>query len=270
MRRTLLPLLLAMTALFSPPPAHAALDPTHAAWSALLARHVKLLDTRGSASRVDYAGFERDRVALGVYLAQLARVTPAELAALPRADQMALLINAYNAATIELILTEYPKHASIKDYGSLFRSAWQKPFVRLLGETLSLDQIEHEHLRGKRGYGEPRVHFAVNCASISCPMLREEAYVGARLDAQLDEQAVRFLSDRTRNRFEPAARRLALSAIFDWYGGDFAGGDVRAFLARYEAALGASPGALTRGRVELEFLAYDWRLNDVKTPHMTR
>jgi hypothetical protein len=137
--------------------------------------------------------------------------------------------------------------------------------VRLLGETLSLDQIEHERLRGKRGYGEPRVHFALNCASISCPMLREEAYVGARLDAQLEEQAVRFLSDRTRNRFEPAAHTLALSAIFDWYGGDFAGGDVRRFLARYARALGAGPGDLTSGHVDLEFLDYDWRLNDVRT-----
>jgi hypothetical protein len=266
MQRVLLQLLLAMTALFSPPAAHAAPDRTHAAWSALLAKHVKLQDAHGRASRVDYAGFARDRAALGAYLAQLARVTPAEFAALPRADQMALLINAYNAATIELILTEYPKHASIKDYGSLFRSAWQKPFVRLLGETLSLDRIEHERLRGKRGYGDPRIHFAVNCASISCPMLREEAYLGARLDAQLEEQAMRFLSDRTRNRFDPAARTLALSAIFDWYGGDFADGDVPRFLARYEGSLGASPGALASGRLDLEFLDYDWRLNDVKTP----
>jgi len=265
MHRTLLQLLLAMTALFSPPATHAAPDRTHADWSALLAKHVRLQDAGGRASRVDYAGFARDRAALGAYLAQLARVTPAEFAALPRADQMALLINAYNAATIELILTEYPKYASIKDYGSLFRSAWQKPFVSLLGEMLSLDQIEHGRLRGMRGYGEPRVHFAVNCASISCPMLREEAYVGARLDAQLEEQAIRFLSDRTRNRFEPAARRLALSAIFDWYGGDFAGGDVLRFLARYEGELGASPGELARGRADLEFLDYDWRLNDVRT-----
>jgi hypothetical protein len=270
MRRALLHLLFTMTALCSPPAAHAALDRTHAAWSALLAKHVKLQDARGSASRVDYAAFARDRAALGAYLAQLARVTPSEFAALPRADQMALLINAYNAATIELILTEYPKHASIKDYGSLFRSAWGRPFVRLLGETLSLDQIEHGRLRGKRGYGEPRVHFAVNCASISCPMLREEAYVGARLDAQLEQQALRFLSDRTRNRFEPAARRLALSAIFDWYGGDFAGGDLRSYLVRYESALGAGPGALASPRVELEFLDYDWRLNDVKPPASTR
>ena len=133
MRRRALSLLLAMTALFSASAAEAALERSHAAWTALLARHVKLEDARGTASRVDYAAFARDRAALQAYLAELARVTPSELAALPRADQMAFWINAYNAATIELILGEYPRHDSIKDYGSLLRSAWQKP--------LSMNQV---------------------------------------------------------------------------------------------------------------------------------
>jgi hypothetical protein len=264
MRATLLYLWLAMNALLSPPAAHAELDRTHAAWTALLRAHVSLQDARGTASRVDYTGFARDRARLGAYLAQLARVTPSEFADLSRADQMAFLINAYNAATVELILSEYPKHASIKEYGSLFRSAWRKPFVRLLGETLTLDQIEHERLRGKRGYGEPRVHFAVNCASIGCPMLREEAYAGAKLEVQLEEQAVRFLSDRTRNRYDAPARRLAVSAIFDWYAGDFSGGDIAGFLVRYAGALGAGPDELSGGRIGIEFLDYDWRLNDTK------
>ena len=261
MRATLLYLLFAMTALLSPPAAHAELDRTHAAWTTLLRAHVKLQDAHGSASRVDYAGFARDRAALTGYLAQLARVTPAEFAGLPRSDQMAFLINAYNAATVELILTQYPKHASIKDYGSLFRSAWRQPFVHLLGAKLTLDQIEHERLRGKRGYQEPRVHFALNCASLGCPMLREEAYVGARLEAQLEEQAVRFLSDRTRNAYDAKRGELALSAIFDWYGGDFAAGDVRRFLSRYARALGAEPAAIASAK--LSFRQYDWRLNDV-------
>jgi hypothetical protein len=261
MRRSLSPILLAMAALLPPAGVRADLDRTHAAWSALLAKHVKLEDPRGNASRVDYAGFARDRAALGSYLARLADAAPAQIAALPRAERMAFWINAYNAATIELILTEYPRHASIRDYGSLLRSPWRKPFVRLAGETLTLDQIEHERLRGPRGFREPRVHFALNCASIGCPMLREEAYVGARLEAQLEEQAVRFLSDRSRNRFDARRRALALSAIFDWYGDDFAGGDLPRFLARYAAALGVEPAALTSARVE--FLDYDWRLNEL-------
>jgi hypothetical protein len=259
MHRALPPLFLAMTLLASA--ARAELDRSHAAWSALLAKHVKLADARGTASRVDYAGFARERTALRAYLDSLARVTPAQFAQLARADQMALLINAYNAATVELILTQYPKHASIKGYGSLFRSAWQQPFVRLLGEMLTLDQIEHERLRGRRGYAEPRVHFAVNCASIGCPMLREEAYAGARLDAQLEEQTLRFLSDRTRNRFDPKSG-LALSSIFKWYRGDFAQGDLARFLAPHAGALGATPQQLARARIA--FLDYDWRLNDAK------
>ncbi len=266
MRALLLHLLLAMTALLTPPAAHAELDRTHAAWSALLRKHVVLQDARGAASRVDYAGFARDREALGAYLAALARVAPSEFAPLPRADQMAFLINAYNAATVELILTQYPKHASIKDYGSLFRSAWRKPFVRVLGETLTLDQIEHARLRGPRGYGEPRLHFALNCASISCPMLREEAYSGAKLEAQLEEQTVRFLSDRSRNRFDAKADTLELSSIFDWYGEDFAGGRLASFLSPYASALGAERAALAKKDLEIAFLDYDWRLNDVKTP----
>lgn len=263
MRELLAAWMLLMIPVLTPLRAHAEFDRTHAAWSALLAKHVKLADARGSASRVDYAGFARERAALEAYLGQLARVTPAQFAALPREDQIALLVNAYNAGTVALILSEYPRHASIKDYGSLLRSAWQRPFVRLLGQTLTLDQIEHERLRGARGYGEPRVHFAVNCASIGCPMLREEAYVGARLDAQLEQQAVRFLSDRTRNRWDPRTRTLQLSAIFDWYGDDFSSGDVPRFLARYAAALGADAAVLSQPGTDVDFLDYDWRLNDV-------
>jgi hypothetical protein len=262
MRTRWLRSLLAFGALAHPLPAHAALDPTHAAWTALLAEHVVLRDA-GSASRVDYAGFARDRAALRAYLAELAALTAGEFAALPRADQLAFLINAYNAGTIELILAEYPRHASIRDYGSLLRSPWRKPFVALLGDVLSLDEIEHERLRGPHGYGEPRVHFALNCASLGCPMLREEAYSGARLEVQLEQQARRFLSDRSRNRLERGVLRL--SPIFDWYAEDFAGGDLAGFLAPYAAALGSERAALAAGRFEVEFLEYDWRLNDVKT-----
>jgi hypothetical protein len=267
MSRPLPRLLLALTALLASVPAHAELDRTHAAWTALLAKHVTLEDPDGRTSRVDYAAFARDRAALRGYLAALARVTSAEFAALPRTDRIAFWINAYNAATVELILSEYPKHGSIRDYGSLLRGPWKKPFVRLLGETLTLDEIEHERLRGPRGYGEPRIHFAVNCASIGCPMLREEAYTGAKLEAQLEQQTVRFLSDRSRNRADAGSGVLVLSPIFDWYREDFAGGDLPRFLARYASALGVDePGRRRFAEREwnIAFGEYDWRLNDVK------
>ena len=184
---------------------------------------------------------------------------------------MAFLINAYNAFTVELVLTRYPKLASIKELGGFLQSPWQQKFVPLLGETVSLDGIEHQMLRARGRYDDPRIHFAVNCASIGCPSLREEAYVAERLDAQLDEQARRFMSDRSRNRWSVAAQKLELSKIFDWYGEDFqlghrGIGSVKAFCAGFANELADAPADRERirsQRVAVSHLAYDWALNDV-------
>jgi len=215
-------------------------DHSHKAWDALLKKHVVLLPGN-SASQVRYAEFAKDRAALKAYLGSLSAVTEAEFQGWPKPQQMAFLINAYNAFTVELILAHYPVK-SIKDIGSdLFSNRWKRKFFRLLGRESYLDQIEHEILRKPGSYDEPRVHFAVNCASVGCPMLREEAYTGAKLEAQLEEQTVRFLSDRSRNRFDANTGKLSLSRIFDWYAEDFAGGDVPRFLTRYAPALGMTP-----------------------------
>ncbi len=245
-----------------------------AAWTALLARHVVLVDDR-HASRVDYAGFAADRAALDRYTGALSAVSKNAFDRLSKPQQMAFLINAYNAFTIELILTRYPKLDSIRDLGSLFGSPWKKRFIALLGDQVSLDDIEHGMLRAPGRYDDPRIHFAVNCASIGCPALREEAYAADRLDAQLDDQARRFLSDRTRNRFDPKARALQVSKLFDWYGDDFTKGhrgiaSVRGFLAGYAEPLADAPAdrALIRGQgAPLGFTDYDWKLNDV--PHVS-
>jgi Protein of unknown function, DUF547 len=188
----------------------------HGPWTVLLRRHVRLL-RGGQASQLDYAGLGRERAALQAYLAQLSGVSEAQFRTWSRAAQMAFLINAYNAFTAELILTRYPQLKSIKELGSLLQSPWKRRWVPLLGAQLSLDEIEHERLRPV--FQDARIHFAVNCASIGCPMLREEAFVPERLEAQLSEQTQRFLSDRTRNRVEGG--QLKISKIFDWYGGDF-------------------------------------------------
>ena len=127
-------------------------------------------------------------------------------------------------------------------------------------------------LRRRGRYDDPRVHFAVNCASIGCPALREEAFVAARLDAQLDEQTLRFMSDRTRNRYNPARGRLEVSRIFDWFGEDFRLGhrgiaSLPAFLARYAEQLADAPAdhdRIREMRVDITFLDYDWRLNDAR------
>ncbi|MGL6111795.1 MAG: DUF547 domain-containing protein, partial [Rubrivivax sp.] len=152
-----------------------AFDHNHAAWTALLKKHVVLLRA-GQESQMRYAGMATDRAALKAYLGMLSGESAEAFEGFGKAQQMAFLINAYNAFTVELVLTRYPKLASIKDLGSLLSSPWKPKWVPLFGEKLSLDDIEHEMLRKRGRFDDPRVHFAVNCASIGCPALREEAF----------------------------------------------------------------------------------------------
>lgn len=246
-------------------------DHAHAAWTALLRKHVRLV-RGGQATQVAYAGFAADRGALKTYLDSLSAVTPAAFAGWSKPERQAFLINAYNAYTVELILTKYPDLKSIKDLGSLLSSPWKPKWISLLGGKVSLDDIEHAMLRKRGDYDDPRVHFAVNCASIGCPALREEAFVAARLDTQMDEQTLRFTSDRTRNRFNAQRGRLELSKIFDWYGEDFRLGhrgidSLPAFAARYADQLADAPADRERirsGRADIAFTDYDWALNDVR------
>ena len=249
--------------------AQSGFDHSHAAFTALLKKHVVLLDG-GKASQLRYAGMASDASALKAYTDSLSAVSAATFGSFSKAQQMAFLINAYNAFTIELILTRYPKLASIRDLGSLLSNPWKPKFVKLLGTEMSLDNIEHDTLRAKGRYDDPRIHFAVNCASVGCPMLREEAFVADRLEAQLEEQTLRFMSDRSRNRY--ADGKLQLNKIFDWYGGDFKLGhkgiaSLPAFAARYANQLADAPADRERikaGSVDIGFLDYDWKLNDAK------
>lgn len=244
-------------------------DHTHGAWSALLKKHVVVL-RGGQASQVRYAGFAAERPMLKAYLDSLSGISDATFKSFGKAQQQAFLTNAYNAYTVELILTKYPDLASIRDLGGLLKNPWRPKWVPLLGSKVSLDDIEHEMLRQRGRYDEPRVHFAVNCASIGCPALREEAFVAERLEAQLEQQTVRFLSDRTRNRYNPQRSRLEVSKIFDWYGEDFrlghrGIGSLPAFFARYADQLADAPADRDRIRAqqaEIAFLDYDWKLND--------
>ena len=244
-------------------------DQRHAAWTELLRKHVVPL-RGGQASQVRYAGFKADRAALLAYRDGLSAVSEAAFRAFSKAQQMAFLINAYNAFTVELVLTKYPGLGSIKDLGSVFSSPWKPKWIPLLGSKVSLDDIEHGMLRERGRFDDPRVHFGVNCASVGCPPLREEAFVADRLDAQLDEQALRFMSDRTRNRLDAAVGRLEVSKIFEWYGDDFQRGhrgiaSLPAFMARYADSLSDAPVDRQRVRgqqAEISFLPYDWKLND--------
>ncbi len=253
-------------------------DHDHKPWATLLKKHVVLFDN-SKASQVRYAGFAQDRNELKAYLGTLSKVTQAEFNAWTKAQQMAFLINAYNAYTVEKILTRYPNIKSIRDFGKVFGNPFKDKFFTLLGREHSLDMIEHETLRKPGAYDEPRVHFAVNCASTGCPMLREEAYVAARLDAQLEEQTKRFLSDRSRNRFIVQDNALEVSEIFKWFATDWSSGyrgfegkspamqSREQFFAKYAALLADSPAqqqSIADRKAAIRHLDYDWTLNDAK------
>lgn len=216
----------------------------------------KILQTHVRGDRVDYAALrDGDRAAFRAYLDALAHATPAMLPA--EADRIAFWINAYNAFTIEGVLANYPL-ASVRDVSGF----WSKTKYRALGRDLTLDAIEHEILR--KDYREPRVHFALVCASRSCPRLQPFAFTAKELDGQLDRAARAFLADPTRNRFDRPEREMHLSKIFDWYGGDFAkwrGPGYKAFVAAHVAP---PIPAEELGRWDVEFLDYDWGLNDVE------
>lgn len=241
----------------------------HQQWQALVSQHVKPIN-HGSSSAVDYAAMQQQRTQLQSYLKQLSSISQTQFDAWNKASQLAFLINAYNAWTVELILTKYPDIESIKDLGGLFSSPWDKSVIPLLGKTRSLNDIEHKLIRGSDRYNDPRIHFAVNCASIGCPALLEEAYTGAKLEQQLDAQTKRFLADSSRNYAK--GDTVYLSAIFKWYGDDFtqgfAGADsVEAFLLLYPNALqlnAEQQAAAKKQQLDIDFLDYNWSLNAVR------
>ncbi|RBP83935.1 DUF547 domain-containing protein [Marinomonas rhizomae] len=254
-----------LTGLFSSP-LSAANEFDHSQWNTLLKQHVLPLNG-GQASQVDYQGFVDDKASLDAYLKTLENVSQSEFDDWSKDNQLAFLINAYNAWTVDLILTEWPDLDSIKDLGRFFSSPWSKSFIPLLGKTRSLDDIEHNLIRGSDRYQDPRIHFAVNCASIGCPALRNEAYKGQSLDTQLNEQTQLFLQDRSRNRIND--NQLELSSIFKWYREDFEKGwqgysSLEQFLADHATDLSLSPEALQILKdkdMTIRFLDYDWALN---------
>lgn len=246
-------------------------DHSYADFDAFLKRHVAW-DAKGVASTIDYAGALEERARLRKILDQWSAVTPAQYQGFTRDQRLAFLINVYNGFTIELILTKYPDLESIRDLGGLFSSPWKQRFFNLLGEPRHLDWVEHETIRAPGVFDEPRIHFAVNCASIGCPALMPDAFTAATLDAQLTEGTRRFLADRSRNRFDPASGKLLVSKIFDWYGDDFRKGhggytSLEGFFAAHAELLADDPAARARiaaADVRIDFLAYDWKLNDGK------
>lgn len=235
-------------------------DHSHQAWTVFLQKHVNM---KGPASTIDYKSIKNDPKDLNEYLKSLEAVSQDEFNRFSQNDKLAFLINAYNAFTVKLIVDHYPVK-SIKDIGSLFSSPWKKKFFRLLGEERHLDNIEHDMIR--KQFNEPRIHFAVNCASVGCPALRNEAFVASQLDKQLEDAAVSFISDKTRNRYSSEAKKLELSSIFKWYGSDFPKkyGSLEAFLALRITSNPEHQKIIRDKKADVSYLDYDWSLNEEK------
>lgn len=220
---------------------------SHELWNELLKLHV---DTLG---HVSYKGFVKDSLRLNEYLAVLKSAHPNETN-WSKEERMAYWINAYNAFTVQLIVRHYPCK-SIKDLGGkLYKinTPWDIRFIIIEGQDYDLNNIEHDILR--KEFDEPRIHFALNCASVSCPALRNEAYTAEKLDGQLTDQAKRFLADPTKNKVGKNAAQL--SKLFSWFTSDFTKKmNLIAFINQY-TTVQMDPKA------RIDYLEYDWKLNE--------
>ena len=218
---------------------------THEQWTNLLQKHVN------PDGWVNYDGFIKDSLQLNNYLQQIESNYPNEKN-WSREQILAYWINAYNAYTVQIVIRNYPV-ASIKDIKpgvAFLNSVWDIKFITIEGEQLDLNNIEHNILRKMN---EPRIHFAVNCASYSCPKLLNTAYEAATIDNQLNQQAIDFINDPKRNVI--TAEKADVSSIFNWFTGDFTNdGSLKDFLNKYSKV----PITENTG---INFLEYNWNLN---------
>lgn len=213
----------------------------HSAWNKLLQKNVS------SKGNVNYEGFKADKVALDSYLALLSSNTPD--ANWSKKEIMAYWINAYNAFTIKLILNNYPVKSIMDINGG---KAWDLKFIKLGGKEYSLNNIEHDILR--KQYKDARIHFAVNCASISCPKLANTAFTAADLERQLEKMSKEFINNSSKNLIQ--SNKVEISKLFDWYKDDFvaSGGDIISFINKYSSVKASEKAAIS-------YKEYNWNLN---------
>lgn len=220
--------------------------PDHMIWDQLLKKYVK------DDGLVDYKGFQQEDELLQLYLDQLSLQAPTS--EWSEEEKLAYWINAYNAFTVKIIADNYPL-SSISELHRVpgVATIWHEELFEIGGQASSLNQIEHGILR--RDFEEPRIHFAINCASMSCPELRAEAYVPEKLEEQLMEQARLFLRQDIRNQINP--QEIKLSRIFFWFKGDFTKqGTLIDFINQYLDEKVSQDA-------DIQFLEYDWSINDL-------
>ena len=224
---------------------------THKTYNDLLQKYV---DDQGM---VNYKGLQKERANLKTYLSVLEKNPPKD--SWTRDQKLAYWINAYNAYTLDLILQHYPVK-SIRDIGSVIKipfvsTAWDVKFIKIGGEEMDLNNIEHGLIR--KEFDEPRIHFALVCAAVSCPKLQNQAYLPETLDAQLTKAAKEFLANKEKNQITNS-KSVRLSKLFDWYGGDFNNnGTLVDYINTY------APVKLN-SNAKIDWMDYDWALNEQK------
>ena len=224
---------------------------SHKSYDELLQKYV---DDQGM---VDYKGLNTERAKLKSYLTMLESNAPQK--SWTRDQKLAYWINAYNAFTLELILRHYPVE-SIKDIGSTIKipfvsTAWDVKFINIGGKEYDLNNLEHGIIR--KEFNEPRIHFALVCAAVSCPKLQDRAYLPEKLDEQLTKAAKEFLANPAKNEFKNA-NQATLSKLFNWYGGDFNDdGTLIEYINKY------APTKLTKD-ADIDWKDYYWALNEQK------
>lgn len=221
---------------------------SHQLWNEVLEKYVT------AEGKVNYKGLKSNRKQFDEYLKLLSASHPNDN--WQKNEQLAYWINAYNAFTVELILQHYPVK-SIRNIGGLInipgvQSAWDIKFIKIENQEYSLGYIEHKILQ--KQFNEPRIHFAINCASHSCPKLLNEAYTSDKLNQQLNDAAKHFVADTDKNKIAPS--KIEISKIFDWYKSDFTkDGTLISFLSKYSTAE-------IKEDANVSYLDYNWNLNE--------
>jgi len=209
------------------------------------------------SSLVKYDELKKNRSELDNYLKGLESLSKSDFSKFNNDQKLSFWINAYNAYTLELIIDNYPLK-SIKDLGSLFKSPWKKKFIKLFNKTMSLDGIEHDTIR--KQFKEPRIHFAVNCASMGCPSIANEAFTESNLESLLQERSLHFINNDMKNSFNATKKTMKISKIFDWYGVDFNEkfGSYQNFIQTLK------PEIKGLAKFKVKWSNYGWGLNDSK------
>ncbi len=239
-------------------------DPGYKIYATVLAKSV-------NGEAIDYKQLKENRLSLDTVVAQFSALSSEAYARMTTSESMTFWINAYNAITLRSIIDAYPVQ-SIRD----IKGVWKEKQWNVAGRIVTLDEIEHSILRPD--YKDPRVHFAVNCASVGCPPLLPVPFKPEQLDSQLHEVSAQFVNHLTRNKIDINRATISTTQIFEWFGDDFIalyGGDQQfSYLEKKDAAImnfiytyANETNANLLSSYEkwsLEYYDYDWSLNDIE------